>query len=269
MFLDGKLAFIKIDFLEIGFWDIIDILLVGILFYKLYQLLRGSFAFTIFIGFLVIYLLSLIVHELGMGLLANLLNQFIGAGIILLAIVFQQELRRFLFYIGKGSGIGNDGLWRRILNRNINDKTQKSKSKEELLKAINNMANNKVGALLVFADESEKLYFANTGVALNAEISSKIVESIFAKNSPLHDGALIIANQRILAAGCILPVSENTDLPKRIGMRHRAAVGLTENLDAQVIVISEERGKISHAHNGQIKLNLTPKALNDALDAAL
>ncbi len=256
-------------FLDIQIWDVLDIILVGILIYQLYQLLRGSLAFTIFIGLLLVYLVSFVVSELNMNMLASILGKFLEAGIILLVIVFQQEIRRFLFYIGKGSGIGKQNFWQRLFKRERKSNQNNVQLKEELIRAINNMAASKTGCLLVFVDPSEKAFFTDTGVPIDGDISSKLVESIFSKTSPLHDGAVVITENRIVSAGCVLPVSENPDLPARVGMRHRAAAGASEQLDADVIIVSEETGKISHAKKGKLRVNITQNQLAEVANAVL
>lgn len=258
---------LTIGFLEVDFWDLVDIVLVGLLIFRLYKLLRGTLAFNILIGLLLVYLTSAVVNLLEMNMLATILGQFVEAGFILLVILFQQEIRRFLFYLGRGSGIGKNRLWQRFLRRNA--PSRKQELKEEMIRAINNMANTRTGGLLVFTDASEKNFFSGTGVLINGEISSKLIESIFDKGSPLHDGAVVIAENRIVAAGCVLPVSENPDLPSRVGMRHRAATGITEKIDAWVIVVSEQTGRISCAQKGKLKMNITQSALSEILDSVL
>ena len=136
-------------------------------------------------------------------------------------------------------------------------------------RALKNLARTKTGALMVFTDVGEEKFFANTGVPIHGDISSKLIESIFDKNTPLHDGAMVIADNKILAAGCVLPVSENPELPARVGMRHRAAVGITEQIEAHVFIVSEERGMISYAYRGNIKMNISDEQLRKMLRKAL
>lgn len=254
-------------FLDVNIWDALDVFLVSILIYQLYKLLKGTLAFNIFIGLLLAYLVSIIVNILDMHMLSRLFRLFVDGGFVLLIVVFQQEIRRFLFYIGRGSGIGNENFFTRLLGRKA--QTDSEKYRDEIVRAINRMSQEKTGGLFVFTDADEKRFFSDSGVLIMGTISSKLIESIFDKNSPLHDGAMVIADQKILAAGCVLPVSENPDLPSRVGMRHRAAVGITEQTDAHVIVVSEETGKISHAHKGKIKLNIPQNTLNEVLNIAL
>ncbi len=261
-------AVIKIGFLEISIGDILDILLVGLLFFQLYKILRGTLAFNIFLGVVVLYVAWWVVSLLEMKMLSSILGQFMQSGFIMLVIVFQAEIRRFLFYIGRGSsfGIGKERIWERLLNRNQHAKEQKIQLRNEIIKALTQMASVKTGALLVITDSSERNFFANTGVTIDGQVSAKLIESVFDKGSPLHDGAMVISDYKIWAAGCVLPVSENPDLPKRIGMRHRAAVGITEQIDVDVIIVSEETGKISHAKKGQLTLGLNATNLLSLLD---
>ena len=262
-------ALYKLGFFEFRFWDLVDILLVAILFFQLYKVLRGSLAFNIFIGILIAYLVSNIVQGLEMKMLSGILSQFVNAGIILLVVIFQPEIRRFLFYLGRGSGIGKGRFFERLFQRGIQTQSELDLVKDEIVRAVNNMAAVKTGALIVFTDSGEKQFFANSGVSINAEISSKLIESLFDKNAPLHDGAVVIADYKILAAGCVLPVSENPDLPSRVGMRHRAAVGITEKIDATVVIVSEETGKVSFARRGNLRTNISQKALTGIIEKGL
>lgn len=259
-------SFIKIGFLEIGIGDILDILLVGLLFFQLYKILRGTLAFNIFLGIVLLYWVWLAVRLFDMKMLSTILGQFVESGFILLVILFQPEIRRFLFYVGRGSGIGKDGFWAKILNRENRTATQKQLLRDQVVKAVTNMAKTQTGALIVFAGVSERNLLADTGVLINGEISGKLIESVFDKGSPLHDGAMVISDFKIWAAGCVLPVSENPDLPKRIGMRHRAAAGITEQVDVHVIIVSEETGRVSHAQKGKIDMGISPQQLVDIID---
>lgn len=263
------LSFKLFGFLKIGIADIFDVLLVAFLIYQLYKLLRGSLAFNIFLGLLIVYLAYAIVYALDMEMLASILKQFVDAGFIMLVIVFQPEIRRFLFYIGRGSGIGKGKFWQRLLKKRTQNEVVLHKIKDEIVRAVTRMAATRTGALIVFVDPSEKTFFAQTGVAINGDVSSKLLESIFDKNTPLHDGALVISDYKILSAGCVLPVSENPDIPSRVGMRHRAAVGVSEQVDADVIVISEERGKISWVKSGKMQMNISNATLKSLVEDAL
>jgi len=255
----------KIGFLDIRFLDIIDVLLVGVLIYQLYRLVRGSLAFNIFIGLLIVYLASLVVRSLNMELLSGILGQFIGVGMIAVLIVFQPEVRRFLLYVGRGSRVGRESIWKKFSVRNWKITTEKETEINTISKAVEALSRTNTGALIVYAFTSKLQFIANTGLILEAQVSSGLIESVFFKNGPLHDGAMIIAEGKILAAKCVLPVSENPDLPDHLGMRHRAAVGVSEHSDAICIVVSEERGEISYAFEGHLHLGVSRDKLKEVL----
>ncbi|MEX0965932.1 MAG: diadenylate cyclase CdaA [Bacteroidia bacterium] len=256
----------NIGFIEIRLLDVVDIILVAILIYFLYKLVRGTIAFNIFIGFLSIFLLSKIVEALNMQLLSEILGEFIGVGVLALLIVFQQEVRRFLLIIGKNSFLLNQNWsWQKILPWNWKLQKPTDLNYTALVDACRNLSRTKTGALIVIAKTSELRFYASTGTAINGDVSTKLLESIFNKKSPLHDGAVVIAANRIKAAGCILPVSESETLPHHLGMRHRSGLGISEQTDAVVIIISEERGSISIAQDGKITLKVNPKMLQQRL----
>ena len=251
-------------FIEIRVLDVIDVLLVAYLMYQVYMLIRGTVAMNIFIGILSFYLLWIIVRALDMQLLGSILGQIIGVGVIAMIIVFQQEIRRFLIYIGNQYFSRNRLTLEKVIPINI---TPHPKVKiKSIIKAVINMAKSKTGALVVIARKSELTVYAETGDSLNAETSSRLIESIFNKESPLHDGALIINGDRIVAARCVLPVSENLNLPPNYGMRHRAALGLSENTDALTIIVSEQTGKVSIAESGKLLTDVGAKELMSKLD---
>jgi uncharacterized protein (TIGR00159 family) len=251
-------------FIEIRVLDVIDVLLVAYLMYQVYMLIRGTVAMNIFIGILSFYLLWIIVRALDMQLLGSILGQIIGVGVIAMIIVFQQEIRRFLIYIGNQYFSRNRLTLEKVIPINI---TPHPKVKiKSIIKAVINMAKSKTGALVVIARKSELTVYAETGDSLNAETSSRLIESIFNKESPLHDGALIINGDRIVAARCVLPISENLNLPPNYGMRHRAALGLSENTDALTIIVSEQTGKVSIAESGKLLTDVGAKELMSKLD---
>ena len=251
-------------FITIRILDIIDVLLVAYLMYQVYMLIRGTVAMNIFIGILSFYLLWIIVRALGMQLLGTILGQVIGVGVIALIIVFQQEIRRFLIFIGNQYFSRNRISLERVIPINI--APQPKVKIKSIIKAVINMAKSKTGALVVIARKSELTVYAETGDSLNAETSSRLIESIFNKDSPLHDGALIINGDRIVAARCVLPISENLNLPPNYGLRHRAALGLSENTDALTIIVSEQTGKISLAESGKLLTDVGVKELMSKLD---
>ncbi len=259
---------IKIGFLSIRILDVIDILIVAFLLYKLYKLLRGGVAINIFIGLLSIYVLWwLFVKIFDLQLLGAILGQFIGVGVIALIIVFQQEVRRFLIVLGTNNIISRNSFTRQILPWNW-PSASKSQSIPAIVKACRGMAKTKIGAIIVMARSSELKFYSNTGDTLDAAVSKRLIESIFFKNSPLHDGAIIVVKDRIKAARCVLPVTENQEIPAHLGMRHRAAIGITEHSDAVAIVVSEETGEISIARDGQLQTSLSPEDLTQILEEA-
>ena len=251
-----------IGFLEVTFIDVAEILLVGYLLYQLYKLMRGSVAIRIFIGILSIYLLYLIVKATGMELLTGILGQFIDVGVIAAIVVFQPELRKFLMVIGKSTFFNNDFFLRSLLRRNAN---LTNLNLQPVLEAAKAMSGTNTGGLIVFAKSSELKFYAESGDILEAKLSKRLLLSIFYKNSPLHDGAVIIYNNQVKAARCILPVTENTEVPASLGLRHRAALGMSEATDSVVLIISEETGQMSLAFNGRLEHNLSITELRDKI----
>lgn len=255
------------SFIHLGLLDIIDIAIVAYLFYKLYQVSRGTTAMTLIIGVAILYATWLLVRTLRMELTATIMGQVMGVGIIALIIVFQQELRHFLLYLGNQYVNHRKFSLRRFL-----DSTAQTQIREEIthiVDAAQQMASTKTGALIVIVRVSPLQDIRKTGTPIDATINSRLIQNIFFKNSPLHDGATIIDRHRIAAAQCILPVSDGKNIPKRLGLRHRAAIGVTEVSDALVIVVSEETGRISLVENGKIREGLAPKDLEKALSTKL
>ncbi len=250
-------------FIHIGFIDILDIFLVAFLFYQLYMVLRGTVAINIFGVILVLYFFWLMVKALNMHLLSTILGHVMGVGVIALLIVFQQEVRRFLLILGTKYGDFKFSF-ERIINR-IAGEEKITVPVEEIVEACDYMSKRRIGALIVIAQKSDLNTIAETGTPIGAKITAQLLETIFFKNSPLHDGAVIIKGDKIVAAGCILPVTERLDLPKEYGLRHRAAIGLTESTDAFAIVISEERGSISYAQLGELYSNISIERLTIVL----
>ncbi len=257
------IAFITPAFIQIRFLDILDVLFVAVLFYQLYMLIRGTGAMNIFLGILSIYLLWWLVRIFEMELLTAILGQFISVGVLALIIVFQPEIRKFLLLLGKrsfvkwGSGELFKGLWHMEQDTDLNI--------PPIVNALEGFAEQKTGALIVLTNKNELESFLETGQKLEAQISEQLLGSIFYKNSPLHDGAVIISNNRIKAARCVLPVSEVKRFPVSLGLRHRAALGVTEQSDAVALVVSEQTGKISWCKAGEIKRNIKPLQLKELL----
>ena len=247
-----------IGFLTIRFIDLVDIAIVTFLLYKLYNLLRGGVAINIFIGLITVYALYWIcVKILNMQLLGTVLGQFISLGFIALIIVFQQEVRRFLIVLGTNNILSKNNFTKQFLPWNWQTQKNPPLDISAIVKACRQMSKSRTGAIIILAKSSQLKYFANTGDSMDAEISQRLIESIFFKNSPLHDGAIIISNNKITAARCVLPVTENIELPAHLGMRHRAAIGVTEQSDAVALAVSEETGDISVSKEGQIAINIS------------
>ncbi len=252
-------------FITIRFLDVLDILLVAFLLYQLYMLIKGTVAFNIFIGLFLVYLFWLLVKALDMELLGSFMGQFIGVGVLALIVVFQQEIRRFLLLIGSNNQV-NKFLRVEKLFSSDNYKVASNQQIKTIVKACENLARTKTGALIVIAQKLELREYARTGEKMNARISDALLETIFFKNAPLHDGAVIIIGKRIAAARCILPLTENENLDPKLGLRHRAAIGVTEETDALAIVVSEERGKISAAENGELQEDISGLELSNLLE---
>jgi diadenylate cyclase len=246
----------RIGFLEVGWVDVVDITLVTLLLYQVYKLIRGSIAVNIFLGILALYLIYLIVRAAEMELLATILGQFMGVGVLAMIILFQPEIRKFLLVIGRGTEF-RENFFKTIANWRSN--YHDDFDIQQVMEATKTLKATKTGALIVFSRDVELRFYAETGDALNAEVTKRLLISIFSKNSPLHDGAVIIYKGRIKAARCILPVSENDHLPAHFGLRHRAAVGMSENTDTLVLAISEETGRLILARNGKFLRGLKLK----------
>lgn len=247
----------KIGFFIITLWDLLDILIVGYLMFQIYKLLRGSLGFNIFLGLVFIFCIWWLVAALGMPLLSKVLSQFVSVGMIALLVLFQPELRRFLLYVGQGSFRGRFAFLDKLLKREIDQHDPEKEHRiRQIVVAAEQMAHAKTGALMLFSNNATLDGLYSSGVLLNADISTELITSIFFKDSPLHDGAMIISNRKVVAASCVLPISENPNIPQKLGLRHRAAVGITEGTDLIAFIISEETGKISYARSGQLTFDV-------------
>ncbi|WP_159523283.1 diadenylate cyclase CdaA [Sunxiuqinia indica] len=251
-------------FITLRFLDVLDILLVAFLLYQLYLLIKGTVAFNIFIGLFLVYLFWLLVRALNMELLGSFMGQFIGVGILALIVVFQPEIRRFLLLIGSNPQVNRFLSVEKLFN--LKTKSASGQHLKMIVRACENMAKVKTGALIVIAQNSELKEYIRTGEKLNARISDSLLETVFFKNTPLHDGAVIINGNKIMAARCILPLTNKEDLNPLFGLRHRAAVGITENTDACAIIVSEETGRISVALSGELRHNLSGIDLSNILE---
>ncbi|GHV57747.1 membrane protein [Bacteroidia bacterium] len=250
--------------IQFGIKDAIDILLVAFFLYETYLLMKKTGATSIFLGVLAFISSWLLVSKIfQMRLIGSILDKFIDVGLILLIVVFQREIRQFLQRLGSNKGI--KALVRFFTPRKNNNVEDDISYIMPIVMAIINMSKRKEGALIVIQQSVSLDTFIETGEEINADISARLIENIFFKNSPLHDGAMIIAEKKIKAAACILPVSQHLDIPKRYGLRHRSALGLAEQTDAKIIIVSEETGKISLAHNSQLYTNIAPEELQKML----
>ncbi|MEI6683260.1 MAG: diadenylate cyclase CdaA [Bacteroidota bacterium] len=245
--------------------DIVDIILFAILLYEIYNLVKGTAGIRIFIGIIALYLIWKVVKALHMQLLTEILGQFISVGVIALIVVFQPEIRQFLLMVGNLRIIKNQRrrflFWRFKVNNPINLNIDK------IVKACQKMAETKTGALVVITQQNELAQYIATGQPVDAYISEVLIETIFFKNSPLHDGAVVIIGDKIRAARCILPVSNKSTIPPFYGLRHRAAVGITEKSDAIAIIVSEERGEIAYSYEGRLYENISPSGLSNFLES--
>ena len=248
-------------FIQIRIVDIIDVLLVALLLYGLYRLLKGTAAISIFVGIVAIFLIWQLVKALQMELLTTILGAFVSVGFIALIIIFQPEIRRFLFTIGAQTRTGEIKAFR-LFRRQTKGIALDT---DTICQACKAMSDIKQGALIVITRQNTLTDIVLTGVSIDALISKPLIENIFFKNSPLHDGAMIITDNKITAARCILPVTNNTDLPGHYGLRHRAAIGVSENNDCIVLVVSEETGNISMVKAGAIT-TLQPLTMKTVLE---
>lgn len=250
----------QISFIEVSWVDLIDIGLVAILLYQIYKMIRGSLAVNIFLGILALYLGYLIVRAAQMELLATILGQFMGVGVLAMIILFQPEIRKFLLVIGRGTDkdfFKSLAHWRTIYNDDFDI--------SEVTEAIKTMKATRTGSLIVLSRGSELKGYLETGDMLDAEVTARLLLSIFNKQSPLHDGAVIIHKGRIKAARCVLPVSENDHLPPHFGLRHRSAIGMSEVTDTLIITVSEETGRLILARNGKFLKGLKLKQVEQRI----
>ena len=255
---------------EFGIKDIIDIVLVALMLYYIYRLMRESRSVNVFNGIMVFVVVWLFVSQvLEMRLLGTILDKLVSVGVLAIIIIFQEDIRKFLFNIG-----GHQRM--KALRRLFTSSKQKDKDSKEvkqmimpLVMASMNMSRQKVGALIVLERSATLDDIVATGERIDANINQRLVENIFFKNSPLHDGAMIISDKRIKAAGCILPVSHDLSIPKELGLRHRTAMGISQESDAVAIVVSEETGGISVAIKGRFRLRLSAEELESILTTEL
>lgn len=251
-----------IQFISFGINDAIDILLVAVMLYLAYNLVKGTSAINIFIGLALIYFVYIVIRAFDLELLTSIIGKFVNVGVIAIMIVFQQEIRKFLLYIGSNDFLRNKN-WKGILKFNVAtpDASTTALDIDAVADACFAMSESRTGALIIIERKSDLKFFINTGEIIDSGLTSRMLENIFYKNSPLHDGAVIIHDNRIVAARCVLPVTEKENFPAHYGMRHRAAVGITENTDALAITVSEQTGSVSLTIHGEIKPDLSKERL--------
>ncbi len=252
-----------LGFLHFGIIDIIDILIVAFLFYQFYILIRKTAALKIFYVIIGVYFIWVLVKALHLELLSTILGHIMGVGVIAILIVFQQEVRRFLLVLGSKS---SENL---KLNKFPLIFRKKKKNKipvNEIVLASEYLMEKKIGALIIISERGFTEAYYDSGQRLNSDVNSHLIETVFFKNTPLHDGAMFIVQDKIIAAGCVLPLTERTDLPYYLGLRHRAAIGITEQSDGLAIIISEERGQISFAEYGKIFLGVELRTLKQKIN---
>lgn len=258
-------------FFDFSIKDVIDIILVALMLYYIYRLMRESRSLNVFIGIMVFVVIWLFVSQiLEMRLLGSILDKLVSVGVLAMIVIFQEDIRRFLYNLGAHQRMR--ALKKFFLSR---DRSTREATMEKMVQIIPvvmaslNMSRGKVGALIVFERNAPLNDIISTGDLLDSNINQQLIENIFFKNAPLHDGAMIISNRRIKAAGCILPVSHDLNIPKELGLRHRAALGITQESDALAIVVSEETGSISVATKGQFRLRLSAEELESILTKEL
>ncbi|MCW3078550.1 MAG: Diadenylate cyclase [Bacteroidetes bacterium] len=257
-------------FISFGVIDAIDIFLVAIILYIAYNLVKGTSAINIFIGLALIYIAYIFIKAFELKLLSSILGKFVNVGVIVVMIVFQQEIRKFLLYIGSNEFLRNI-KWKNVFKLNFTSATTSEiiLNIEEVATACASMSATKTGALIIIERKTDLKFFINTGDSIDSALSARMLENIFYKNSPLHDGAVIIKANRIVAARCVLPVTERENFPAHYGMRHRAAVGITENTDSLAISVSEQTGAISLTYSGEIIPQLSKEKLKFLLEKNL
>ncbi|MCR4966016.1 MAG: diadenylate cyclase CdaA [Bacteroidales bacterium] len=252
---------VDLSFINFRFIDVLDILIVAVIFFELYKLTKGTAAVKMFWIIFFFYVIWKLVGYFHFTLLSGLIGEIISVGIIALLIIFQPEIRKFLLFLGNGKFL-------KFFTSKFARQDDFNAFSNEILavqEACAHMSKTKTGALIIFARQTPLDDFLQTGEVLDAYPSNELLENIFFKNSPLHDGAVIIKDHRVAAARCILPVSKNPDLPQEVGLRHRSALGSTEMTDAIAVIVSEQTGTISVCQDGKLERNLTPVELRQML----
>lgn len=252
--------------ISFGLKDVIDIVIIAVMLFYVYKMMKSSGTLSLFYGVLIFFVLWILASEIfDMRLTGTILDKFMGIGLIVLVVIFQDQIKRFLI------DIGSHGRMRyfRKLFKHEQDSEATRQDILTVVYACMSMSKTKTGALIVFQRKVPLTNYENTGDMIDADVNVRLIENIFFKNSPLHDGAMIIADKKIKSVGCILPVSHDMDIPKTLGLRHRAALGMSQATDAVCVVVSEETGNISVAISGQFKIKLSAPELEHILSEAL
>lgn len=245
--------------------DVLDIFLVAVIIYYIYSLIKGTIAVNILLGVALFYGIYLVVKQLEMRLLTEIFGVFISVGSIALIVVFQQEIRRFLLHVGKNISMRRKKVFLNFIGARKTAQIDHTEQIKPIVDACKSMSKSRTGALLVFSRYFDEEYYQSSGQYIDAPVSKRLLESIFFKNNPLHDGAVVIVDFRIMTASSVLPLSDSEDLPPQFGLRHRAAIGVTEVSEAVAIVVSEETGEISFAKDGNVNMNVSPEELEELL----
>ena len=250
-----------LSFVQFKITDLVDILLVALILFQFYKWLKGTAAVRIFFGLMIVFLIWKAVSLFQLNMLTEILGQFVSVGVILLIVVFQPELRKFLLYIGNTEAL----KWARLYIKGKSTPNDFADDFEAIVRACERMAATRTGALMVFARNTQLDDFLSTRQTIDARVSQELLENLFFKNAPLHDGAVIIINHRIAAARCILPVSKDESISSDLGLRHRSAIGATTLTDAISIIVSEQTGHISWCKNGKLSRNISPSVLKQMM----
>jgi uncharacterized protein (TIGR00159 family) len=248
---------LEFDFLKVTVTDAVDIILVALIIYYIYNLIKNTLAVNLLIGMVIILVIHWVVDALKMNLLSTIINQFMSVGIIALIVIFQPEIRRFLLLIGKNTFLQQNKAWWGYLFGSKNIERDNLVRIKPIIDACKSMKKSRTGALIVFVKFYDDQLFANSCELIDSKISKRLLESIFQKYSPLHDGAVVIAENKIKSASCILPLTDNDKLPPQFGLRHRAGIGVSETTDAVAVIVSEETGEIAYAKQGRVRMNVS------------
>lgn len=249
--------------LEFTIKDAIDIVIMALLLFYVYRIMKESGTLNIFYGimaFVVVWLVASVIFQ--MRLIGNIMDKFMSIGLLILVVLFQDQIKRFLTDMGSRRRLG---MLRKMFRHRDAEAMDVRQQVMPIVYACMSMSKSKTGALIVIQNDYPLDEYAKTGDIIDAAVNTRLIENIFFKNSPLHDGAMIIAHNRIVAAGCILPVSHDTDIPRSMGLRHRSALGIAQTTDAMAVVVSEETGNISVAYRGHIDTRLSSADLEKRL----